>query len=186
MMMSNPPQDVINQPWYHGRVDRATAENLLSGKRPGLYLVRDSSSCLGDYVLSVSENNKVSHYIISRRGPLYLIGDQSFHDLPSVIEFYKTHFLDTTTLTEVVQHGPSRSLPAPVRGNLHQGMTGPPSAGPPPTINPQPLPPPIPVIGTLRVRGKFDFRSVRKYFIITQSCSIQIILLFPLIIVVVM
>ena len=49
-----------------------------------------------------SENNKVSHYIISRRGPLYLIGDQSFQDLPSVIEFYKKHFLDTTTLTEVV------------------------------------------------------------------------------------
>ena len=33
---------------------------------------------------------------------MYLIGDQSFHDLPSVIEFYKKHFLDTTTLTEVV------------------------------------------------------------------------------------
>lgn len=54
------------------------------------------------YFFFYSENNKVSHYIISRRGPLYLIGDQSFHDLPSVIEFYKKHFLDTTTLTEVV------------------------------------------------------------------------------------
>ena len=50
-----------------------------------------------------SENNKVSHYIISRRGPLYLIGDQSFQDLFSVIEFYKKHFLDTTTLTEAVR-----------------------------------------------------------------------------------
>lgn len=49
-----------------------------------------------------SENNKVSHYIISRRGSLYLIGDQTFPDLPGVIEFYKKHFLDTTTLTEVV------------------------------------------------------------------------------------
>ena len=49
-----------------------------------------------------SENSKVSHYIISRRGGLYLIGDQSFHELPEVIDFYKKHFLDTTTLTECV------------------------------------------------------------------------------------
>ncbi len=39
--------------WYHGRVNRITAENLLAGKRPGLYLVRDSGTCPGDYVLSV-------------------------------------------------------------------------------------------------------------------------------------
>lgn len=49
-----------------------------------------------------SENNKVSHYIISRRGGLYLIGDQTFTELPAVIEFYRKHFLDTTTLTEHV------------------------------------------------------------------------------------
>ena len=35
---------------------------------------------------------------------MYLIGDQTFPDLPSVIEFYKKHFLDTTTLIEVVRH----------------------------------------------------------------------------------
>ena len=32
-----------------------------------------------------------------------MIGDQSFQDLFSVIEFYKKHFLDTTTLTEAVR-----------------------------------------------------------------------------------
>ena len=35
---------------------------------------------------------------------MYLIGDQTFPDLPSVIEFYKKHFLDTTTLIEVVSN----------------------------------------------------------------------------------
>ena len=39
--------------WYHGRVDRPTAESFLGGKRPGSFLVRDSATCLGDYVLSV-------------------------------------------------------------------------------------------------------------------------------------
>lgn len=54
--------------------------------------------------LVCSENNKVSHYIVSRRGQLYLIGDQTFTDLPSVIEFYRKHFLDTATLREHVSH----------------------------------------------------------------------------------
>ena len=39
--------------WYHGRIDRPTAENLLAGKRPGLFLLRDSATCPGDFVLSV-------------------------------------------------------------------------------------------------------------------------------------
>ncbi len=56
------------------------------------------------FIFLYSENNKVSHYIISRRQNCYLIGDQSFQDLHSVIDFYKNHFLDTTTLTECVSH----------------------------------------------------------------------------------
>ena len=39
--------------WYHGRIDRATTDSILAGRRPGLFLVRDSSTCPGDYVLSV-------------------------------------------------------------------------------------------------------------------------------------
>lgn len=121
--------------YYHGQIDRATTDTILAGKRPGTYLLRDSSTCPGDFVLSVSENNKVSHYIISRRGGLYIIGDQTFSDLYSVIEFYKKHFLDTTTLTDVAKR-PSR--PAP------------------PDISNQP---PEHVLGRLVVRGKFDFHS---------------------------
>lgn len=51
--------------WYWGELKRVEAESLLQGQRPGLFLVRDSASSTGDYVLSVSENNKVSHYIIN-------------------------------------------------------------------------------------------------------------------------
>lgn len=147
--------DILGASWYHGRIDRPTAENLLAGKRPGLFLVRDSGTCPGDFVLSVSENNKVSHYIISRRGPLYLIGDQSFQDLPSVIEFYKKHFLDTTTLTEVVlppaRHGqiPSHISPHHIPQMVSQQ----------PLPVPTSLPPPIAVVGKLIVEGKFDFKS---------------------------
>lgn len=51
--------------WYWGRLGRQEAVSLLQGQRHGVFLVRDSSTIHGDYVLSVSENSKVSHYIIN-------------------------------------------------------------------------------------------------------------------------
>lgn len=51
--------------WYWGRLSRQEAVSLLQGQRHGVFLVRDSSTIHGDYVLSVSENSKVSHYIIN-------------------------------------------------------------------------------------------------------------------------
>ncbi|XP_017292202.1 adapter molecule crk [Kryptolebias marmoratus] len=99
--------------WYWGRLSRQDADSLLQGQRHGVFLVRDSTSCPGDYVLAVSENSRVSHYIInsitnnrqSSSGlapPRFQIGDQEFDALPSLLEFYKIHYLDTTTLIEPV------------------------------------------------------------------------------------
>ncbi len=51
--------------WYWGRLSRQEAVGLLQGQRHGVFLVRDSITSPGDYVLSVSENSKVSHYIIN-------------------------------------------------------------------------------------------------------------------------
>ncbi|TRY60817.1 hypothetical protein DNTS_003154 [Danionella cerebrum] len=87
--------------WYFGPVSRPEAQNRLQGQRHGMFLVRDSSTCPGDYVLSVSENSKVSHYIInSLPSKRFKIGDQDFDNLPALLEFYKIHYLDTTTLIE--------------------------------------------------------------------------------------
>lgn len=51
--------------WYWGRLRRQEAVSLLQGQRHGVFLVRDSITSPGDFVLSVSENSKVSHYIIN-------------------------------------------------------------------------------------------------------------------------
>lgn len=51
--------------WFWGRLSRQEAVSLLQGQRHGVFLVRDSITSPGDYVLSVSENSKVSHYIIN-------------------------------------------------------------------------------------------------------------------------
>lgn len=97
--------------WYWGRLSRAEAVALLQGQRHGTFLVRDSSTIPGDFVLSVSESSRVSHYIVNSGAaaaapgmnpPRFRIGDQEFDSLPALLEFYKIHYLDTTTLIEPV------------------------------------------------------------------------------------
>lgn len=72
--------------WYHEKLSREAAENLLlegdlilidynfsnimfivTEERPnGCFLVRDSNSSSGDFVLSVRHNNDISHFQIRR------------------------------------------------------------------------------------------------------------------------
>jgi proto-oncogene C-crk len=66
--------------------------------------VRKSPNHPDDYVLSVSENGRVSQYIVKKQAEdCYTIGDQSFTDIPQLLEFYKVHYLDTTTLFSPVE-----------------------------------------------------------------------------------
>ncbi|XP_074095112.1 crk proto-oncogene, adaptor protein isoform X2 [Cotesia typhae] len=89
--------------WYFGAMSRQDASDLLMGeKEGGVFLVRDSTSIHGDFVLCVREDSKVSHYIINKIQQadqiLYRIGDQIFPDIPNLLAFYKLHYLDTTPL----------------------------------------------------------------------------------------
>ncbi|KAG7174529.1 Adapter molecule Crk-like [Homarus americanus] len=89
--------------WYFGQMSRQDATDLLMAERDGgVFLVRDSTTILGDFVLCVREDNKVSHYIINKiqqgEQVRYRIGDQMFADLPSLLNFYKLHYLDSTPL----------------------------------------------------------------------------------------
>lgn len=99
--------------WYFGQLSRQEASELLMQERDvGVFLVRDSNTSAGDYVLCVKEE-KVSHYIINKvqlgsstigdpssggSTIVYRIGDQSFADLPELLAFYTLHYLDTTPL----------------------------------------------------------------------------------------
>lgn len=93
--------------WYFGSMSRQEATDLLlAEKEGGVFLVRDSATSVGDYVLCVKEDSKVSHYIINKTQQneqiRYRIGDQTFSDLPSLLQFYKLHYLDTTPLIRPV------------------------------------------------------------------------------------
>ncbi|XP_029527333.1 adapter molecule crk-like [Oncorhynchus nerka] len=118
--------------WYWGRLSRQEAVFLLQGQRHGVFLVRDSITSPGDYVLSVSENSKVSHYIINSISnnrqsgsglapPRFRIGDQEFDALPILLEFYKIHYLDTTTLIEPISKAKHTSF-------VSSAATAPPTA----------------------------------------------------------
>lgn len=90
--------------WYFGPMSRQDATDLLMNEREsGVFLVRDSTTIVGDYVLCVREDSKVSHYIINKIPSaddcfMFRIGDQTFSDLPDLLTFYKLHYLDTTPL----------------------------------------------------------------------------------------
>ncbi|MCL4130692.1 UNVERIFIED_CONTAM: hypothetical protein GTU68_031146 [Idotea baltica] len=93
--------------WYFGQMSRQEATDLLMSEREGgVFLLRDSSTIIGDFVLCVREENKVSHYIINKmqqnEPSRYRIGDQMFPDLPALLNFYKLHYLDTTPLIRPV------------------------------------------------------------------------------------
>ena len=55
--------------WFHGSMGREEADSVLKehGFAEGLFLVRESSTSSGDFVLSVVHDNDVIHYQIRRR-----------------------------------------------------------------------------------------------------------------------
>ncbi|EDV90948.1 GH23941 [Drosophila grimshawi] len=94
--------------WYFGSMSRQDATEILMNERErGVFLVRDSNSIEGDYVLCVREDTKVSNYIINKvqqqEQIVYRIGDQSFENLPKLLTFYTLHYLDTTPLKRPAQ-----------------------------------------------------------------------------------
>ncbi|XP_029429562.1 ras GTPase-activating protein 1 isoform X3 [Rhinatrema bivittatum] len=84
--LSAPP---TNQ-WYHGKLDRAIAEERLrQAGRPGSYLIRESDRRPGSFVLSfLSKTNVVNHFRIIAMCGDYYIGGRRFSSLSDLIGYY--------------------------------------------------------------------------------------------------
>lgn len=80
--------------WYHGRLDRYTAEERLWGAaRLGSYLVRESDRKPGSYVLSYLGRTGINHFRITAVCGDFYIGGRQFDSLSDLIGYY-THCSD--------------------------------------------------------------------------------------------
>ncbi|XP_051242547.1 breast cancer anti-estrogen resistance protein 3 homolog isoform X1 [Dicentrarchus labrax] len=88
-------EDLRSHAWYHGPLSREAAESLL--ERDGDFLVRDSSSSPGDYVLSCFWKDEPMHFKIIRvvlrpkKGysrELFQFEEDRFDNVPALIRFY--------------------------------------------------------------------------------------------------
>ncbi|PSN45883.1 Tyrosine-protein kinase HTK16 [Blattella germanica] len=98
--------------WFHGRLSREVAEKILmtDGYEDGSFLVRESNTAVGDYVLSVLHQDEVIHYQIRKHGEdaFFSIDEQTItHGLETLIEHYQedAHGL-VTRLTKVCKKDP--------------------------------------------------------------------------------
>ncbi|XP_068624724.1 adapter molecule Crk [Battus philenor] len=111
------PNDMSS--WYFGGLSRAEATKLLLNEtESGVFLVRDSKTIHGDYVLCVREDDRVSHYIINHvvsgdGTTRFRIGDQLFADMPALLSFYRLHYLDTTPLVRPLPQARARAAAPP-------------------------------------------------------------------------
>ncbi|CAG9091930.1 unnamed protein product [Plutella xylostella] len=85
--------DPTTERWYHGQLTAKEAERMmLENGKNGSFLVRESQSQPGDFVVSVRTRDHVTHIIIRRHGGLYDIGGgQQFPDLVSLVEHYRAY-----------------------------------------------------------------------------------------------
>nr|XP_019958680.1 PREDICTED: breast cancer anti-estrogen resistance protein 3-like isoform X2 [Paralichthys olivaceus] len=88
-------EDPRSHAWFHGPLTREAAESLFG--RDGDFLVRDSSSSPGDYVLSCLWKNEPMHFKIIRvvlrpkKGysrELFQFEEDRFDNVPALIRFY--------------------------------------------------------------------------------------------------
>ncbi|CAI4225462.1 unnamed protein product [Auanema sp. JU1783] len=81
------------QTWYHGMTTRIHSESIL--KEEGEFLVRDSISQSGGYVLTVRWKGKALHFQInstSEKGrKMYHFEEEYFATVPHLINFYTAH-----------------------------------------------------------------------------------------------
>ncbi|XP_047101031.1 tyrosine-protein phosphatase non-receptor type 11-like [Schistocerca piceifrons] len=89
--------------WFHGHLSGKEAEKLILEKgKNGSFLVRESQSKPGDYVLSVRTDDRVTHVMIRCQDDTYDVGGgDRFETLSDLIEHYKRNPMVETSGTVV-------------------------------------------------------------------------------------
>ncbi|XP_014665166.1 PREDICTED: tyrosine-protein phosphatase non-receptor type 11-like isoform X2 [Priapulus caudatus] len=95
--------DPTTERWFHGHISGKEAERLILERgRNGSFLVRESQSKPGDYVLSVRVDDKVMQVIIRCQDGKYDVGGgEQFEQLTDLVEHYKKNPMVETSGTVV-------------------------------------------------------------------------------------
>ena len=92
-MMSDQATQRNNMVWFHGRMSRDHAYRLLieSGKQDGMFLVRESTSVPGSFVLSLWNDHAAFHYQIRNHGHCRFSIDEGplFAGLDTLVNYYR-------------------------------------------------------------------------------------------------
>ncbi|KAL9970025.1 hypothetical protein ACROYT_G022334 [Oculina patagonica] len=84
-----------NEDWYVGRMSASDVESVvkeLSDAADGMFLVRESITYPGDYVLYVWYKGKSYHYrVLNKKNSFSVDNKKQFSSLPDLVEYYKHH-----------------------------------------------------------------------------------------------
>ncbi|XP_052820621.1 tyrosine-protein phosphatase non-receptor type 11-like isoform X1 [Mya arenaria] len=97
-------EDPTTERWFHGHISGKEAEKqLMDNGKYGSYLVRESQSKPGDFVLSVKCEDKVTHVKIRRNhnGKFDVGGGEQLNTLSELVEHYKKNPMVETSGTVV-------------------------------------------------------------------------------------
>ncbi|CAN0210315.1 unnamed protein product [Lampetra planeri] len=105
-------------PWFHGRISRAKAEELLASQRnDGAFLVRESESSPGDFSLSVKFGNDVQHFKVLRDGAgKYFLWVVKFNSLNELVDYHRSTSISRT------QHILLRDMEQPQTASFVQAL----------------------------------------------------------------
>uniref|UniRef100_A0A1I8Q0M3 protein-tyrosine-phosphatase n=1 Tax=Stomoxys calcitrans TaxID=35570 RepID=A0A1I8Q0M3_STOCA len=116
-------------PWFHGNLSGKEGEKLLLERgKNGSFLVRESQSKPGDFVLSVRTDEKVTHVMIRWQDNKYDVGGgEPFKTLSELIEHYKRNPMVETCGTVVHLRQPfnaTRITAAGINARVEQLVKG--------------------------------------------------------------
>ncbi|XP_051893157.1 SH2 domain-containing protein 3C [Pristis pectinata] len=111
--------DLRSHAWYHGRIPREVSENLM--QKNGDFLIRDSLTCVGDYVLTCQWRNEPLHFKINKvmikpneafTRIQYLFERESFDNIPALVRFYIGNRKPVSEQSGAIIYSPiNRTLP---------------------------------------------------------------------------
>eukprot|EP00118_Oscarella_pearsei_P000632 m.5425 g.5425 ORF g.5425 m.5425 type:complete len:590 (+) comp13154_c0_seq2:121-1890(+) len=90
------PNELFDYPWFHGVLTRSQVELVMHPRHDGLYLVRESTSSPGTYLLCVCHKDEILKFVIERRERGFIISygaqkvyPKGFNSVADIVQHFK-------------------------------------------------------------------------------------------------